>query len=490
MMNFDVFISYPHEDKAAADAVCAALEADGIRCWIAPRDVRPGAEWAAAIVEAIDHCRAMVLIFSSSANRSKQIHREVQRAFDKEVPVLPLRIENIVPQSSLAYYMGPVHWLDALTPPLEQHLHKLAASVRALVLETRSDGDSQEQRRLRETEARRRAEDERRRKKEADERQADNERLARETQVKQRAEEKDVEARQRIEEERRKQEAEEEERKAEEERLRNAAEARSRRRKNVSRTTLAIGTFLALLVCGIVGVILYQSYPTEPVTQSPVNTARAALPLSPERERVLKPKDTFKECTACPELIVVPAGNFTMGSPDTEPERNANESPQHGVTIAKQFAVSRFAVTFDEWDACVADGGCNAYKPSDQHWGRGRRPVIYVSYGDTQTYLKWLTRKTGKPYRLLSEAEFEYAARAGTKTTYYWGDKIGQANANCGDCGSQWDNKGTAPVGSFAANSFGLYDMAGNVWEWVEDCYKRRRNNPSLKLPGIPVAPE
>jgi hypothetical protein len=132
-MNFDAFISYANQDKAAADAACAKLEAEGIRCWIAPRDVPPGAQWAGAIVDAIDHCRAMVVIFSSSANASKQIHREVQRAFDREVPVVPFRIENVAPEQSLAYYMGSVHWLDALTPPLEQHLQKLAASVKPFV---------------------------------------------------------------------------------------------------------------------------------------------------------------------------------------------------------------------------------------------------------------------------------------------------------------------------------------------------------------------
>jgi TIR domain len=132
-INFDVFISYAQQDKATADAACAKLEADGIRCWVAPRDVPPGTEWAGAIVDAIDHCRAMVLVFSSNANQSKQIHREVQRAFEKEVPVVPFRIENVAPQKGLAYYMGPVHWLDALTPPLEQHLQRLSTSVQALV---------------------------------------------------------------------------------------------------------------------------------------------------------------------------------------------------------------------------------------------------------------------------------------------------------------------------------------------------------------------
>jgi len=132
-MNFDVFISYPHEDKATADAACAKLEAESVRCWIAPRDVRPSADWAASIVDAIDNCRVMVLIFSSRANQSKQVHREVQRAFDQEKPVVPFRIENTVPEKTLAYYMGPVHWLDALTPPFERHLDTLAQSIKGLL---------------------------------------------------------------------------------------------------------------------------------------------------------------------------------------------------------------------------------------------------------------------------------------------------------------------------------------------------------------------
>jgi TPR repeat protein len=133
MVNFDVFISYPHQEKPAADAVCATLEVGGIRCWIAPRDVPPGAEWADAIVDAIDHCKAMVLVFSSYTNGSKQIRREVQRAFDREKPVIPLRIENVVPESGLAYYMAPVHWLDAFTPPLQQHLDNLKKLAEALI---------------------------------------------------------------------------------------------------------------------------------------------------------------------------------------------------------------------------------------------------------------------------------------------------------------------------------------------------------------------
>jgi hypothetical protein len=127
---FDVFISYPHQDKATADAVCAKLESEDIRCWIAPRDVPPGAEWAGGIVDAIDNCRAMVLILSLSTNGSKQILREVQQASDRDRPIVPLRIENVVLDKSLRYYVGSVQWVDALTQPLEQHLETLAQLVK------------------------------------------------------------------------------------------------------------------------------------------------------------------------------------------------------------------------------------------------------------------------------------------------------------------------------------------------------------------------
>jgi hypothetical protein len=132
-MNFDVFISYSSNDKAIADAACAALEATGIRCWIAPRDILPGFDWGDSIMEALDHCRVLVLIFSSSANSSPQIRREVERVVNRGIPVLPVRIENIVPTKAMAYFMGPVHWLDALTPPLESHLARLAASIKMLL---------------------------------------------------------------------------------------------------------------------------------------------------------------------------------------------------------------------------------------------------------------------------------------------------------------------------------------------------------------------
>lgn len=132
-MAHDIFISYSTKDKPTADAACATLEAAGIRCWIAPRDILPGMEWGDSIIRAINDCRAMVLVFSSNANDSQQIRREVERAVSKGVPVIPLRIEDIAPTHSLEYFIGTVHWLDALTPPLESHLHRLSENVAALL---------------------------------------------------------------------------------------------------------------------------------------------------------------------------------------------------------------------------------------------------------------------------------------------------------------------------------------------------------------------
>jgi formylglycine-generating enzyme required for sulfatase activity len=186
--------------------------------------------------------------------------------------------------------------------------------------------------------------------------------------------------------------------------------------------------------------------------------------LTPKAEHALKPGDSFRECAEhCPEMVVVPTGEFMMGSRATEEGRYPNEGPPHKVTIAEPFAVSKYDVTFADWDACFSVGGCPQI--SDNDFGRKRRPVINVSWDEAQQYVAWFRKMTGRPYRLLSEAEWEYAARAGKQAVYPWGDKIGENNANCSGCGSEWDNDRTSPVGSFNANAFGLYDMAGNVWQ-------------------------
>ena len=189
------------------------------------------------------------------------------------------------------------------------------------------------------------------------------------------------------------------------------------------------------------------------------------------------PGSVFRDCPQCPEMVVVPAGSFTMGSPSSEKYRRDAEGPQRRVTIGYAFAVGKYEVTFAEWEACASSGGCGGYRPSDFGMGRGKRPVINVSWEDAQDYVGWLSRKTGEEYRLLSEAEWEYAARAGTTGPFHTGGTISTDQANY-DGGYVYGNgregvyrEKTVPVGSFGGNGFGLHNMHGNVFEWVEDCY-------------------
>ena len=169
------------------------------------------------------------------------------------------------------------------------------------------------------------------------------------------------------------------------------------------------------------------------------------------------------------QMVVIPAGSFRMGCLSVIGCRDS-ETPVREVTISAPFAVSKHEVTFRQWDACVASGGCSK-RPYDSGWGRGQRPVMRISWDDAQEYVRWLSDETGATYRLLTEAEWEYAARAGSSTAYGWGNRTGSGRANCDGCGSQWDDRRTAPVGSFPSNVWGLHDMHGNVAEWVEDCW-------------------
>lgn len=171
-------------------------------------------------------------------------------------------------------------------------------------------------------------------------------------------------------------------------------------------------------------------------------------------------------------IVVIPAGSFRMG--DLQGEGDEDEVPVRIVRIQKPFGIGQYEVTFDEYDQFATV--TKRKLPNDQGWGRGRRPVINVSWQDAVEYTKWLSEQTGKRYRLPTEAEWEYAARGGKETTYWWGKDLLKGMANCNGCGSQWDGKQTAPVGSLKPNPFGLYDTAGNVWEWVEDCYHGNYN--------------
>jgi formylglycine-generating enzyme required for sulfatase activity len=197
--------------------------------------------------------------------------------------------------------------------------------------------------------------------------------------------------------------------------------------------------------------------PSVPGPPSSVQPAVGVYPSQPRIQPI-----SFRDCPECPEMVVIPAGSTRLAS-------------GLDVTIAAPFAVGKFEVTFEEWDTCVAaggffGGGCS-HRPDDRGWGRGRQPTMGVNWNDAQQYVAWLSLKTGKSYRLLSESEWEYAAQFGSGREQTV--QPGANEANCNGCGSRWDNKQAAPVGSFAANSFGVHDLLGNVSEWTADCWSQ-----------------
>lgn len=178
-------------------------------------------------------------------------------------------------------------------------------------------------------------------------------------------------------------------------------------------------------------------------------------------------RDQWAPDRFAPQMVVLPKGRFRMG--DLHGQGDDNEYPIHEVTIDHHFALGRHEVTFEEYDQFAIDTG--RALPDDEGWGRGRQPVINVSWEDARAYAAWLAQQTGEPYRLPSEAEWEYAARAGSETLYWWGNSPGTGMAVCDGCGTEWDGRQPAPAGSLPANPWGLHELNGNVDEWVQDCY-------------------
>jgi formylglycine-generating enzyme required for sulfatase activity len=185
----------------------------------------------------------------------------------------------------------------------------------------------------------------------------------------------------------------------------------------------------------------------------------------------------FKDCPECPRVVVLAPGVFTMGGSSID----QTEQPAHLVTLEHPFAIGKYEVTVREWNACVEAGGC---KSTAQYAGLSpRAPIRDISWNDAQQYVQWLSKLTGASYRLPSEAEWEYAERGGTSTRYWWGDQMAPGKANCKDCGPPWQIDEPVEAGSFEPNPYGLYDMNGSVWEWVQDCW----HNSFSQAPGDAV---
>lgn len=248
----------------------------------------------------------------------------------------------------------------------------------------------------------------------------------------------------------------------------------------IRKPPLRLALMLALLSC-----VAQPATASDGKSQQAFVATAAQAPLATSTAPDLKPGSEFKDCAMCPPMIVVPPGRFVMGSPDGESGRANTEGPRHVVTIDRPFAVGKYEITFDDWEACVADRRCA--RQDDSGFGRGRRPVINVSYEDTSLFIAWLSEKTNRKYQLLTEAEWEYAARAGSDKARFWGNSPDQtcefANVFTQATMAKYKDSDrvvfrcedgyveTAPVGRFKPNRFGLYDMLGNVWEWVEDCW-------------------
>lgn len=201
--------------------------------------------------------------------------------------------------------------------------------------------------------------------------------------------------------------------------------------------------------------------PAKPAAPAP----SASAPATAATSRPAAAGPEVKDCPDCPALISLPAGSFTMGSNSSDP----SEKPPHQVTVGAPFAIGKYEVTVEQWNSCVDGGGCQKVAPASN--GNDNAPIRDVSWDDAQQYVKWLSTTSGKEYRLPTEAEWEYAARGGTTTRYWWGDQMATGKANCKDCGQPWTNDGPANVGTFAANPYGLHDTNGSVWEWVSDCW-------------------
>jgi formylglycine-generating enzyme required for sulfatase activity len=468
MQQRDLFISHSSADAATAVDIVAEFERKGITCWIAPRDVPLGGTYQVELYNAITQCRAMLLLFSEAANSSEHVLREVEIAAEARKPIYPLLIDGVTPSGGLKYMLANKQWVerralgDRLVATIEQLLRSASPADQATAAAP----------------------------------------------------------------------------------ARTAPPAPARPTSPMiwiaAATVAAIvaGGVVWLLMNrpGPQQTALVappakpptsvpapakppphapsaEPGPTPPTPQTVTPTTQAPAkpiptptvptptvvqpaqaPRLPNGEKsviltslpadlaaVADGRHFLKECSQCPVMAIVPAGQGVIGSPADEPGRSANEGPQQKVVFKRPFAISRSEVTFDEWFACVAEGGCEAYRPGDYGWGTGKHPVINVSWKDAQAYVRWLSHKTGAQYRLPSEAEWEYAARgcksACPSTAFWFGNEITPERANY-DWRYSYEGspraqalRHTVAADSGEMNPFGLLNVHGNVREWVEDCW-------------------
>jgi len=475
-MTYDLFISHSSEDAETALALVADFENRNITCWVAPRDIPMGSSYHEEIVQAIENSRAVLLLFSGAANKSEHVLREVELAAQGKKPILPLRIDVSEPVGGLKYMLANKQWVErkALGNRLVETVEQLLAGSRPI--HTGVDG------------ARARQAATSPKKKGGLSpmlitaiavlilllgggivawQQIEARRVAQELKIKQ---EQEILETARREEERLKKEKEEEARKeaeakkaAEEERQRQQAAKDAERRKQAALQPVSL--------------------PVQPSVEIEIQKK------APTMGEAVPGKTFFRECDLCPVMAVVPRGSNLIGSPPEEIGRSSNEGPQQPVNFHLPLAVARSEISFEEYLACIAEGGCTPDRPGDYGWGYDKQPAMNLSWNDANRYVAWLSQKTKARYRLLSESEWEYAARGCAKVCdsmpFWFGNQISKDRANydwryayLGSPKAQARRK-TVPVDSGEANPFGLLNVHGNVREWVEDCWNE-------SLAGLP----
>ena len=450
----DIFISYASEDVDRVRPLVSALENTAWSVFW-DRTIPAGKTWRQFIGAEIQGCRSVVVIWTQNSVNSEWVQEEAEIGKRRKI-LVPGLLDKVEPPFGFGGIQAAnlVAWQgENLSPAFTRLVADIAVVLGPAPAAAK---ESVERRRL-----------------EAEERRGAEENRLREGE------------RQRVEEEARRRGREENQRRVEP----RSGQTWFQRRLAMVRSLYGPTTASAAVAVLVAFIVILQWPAQQPnketTVQAPSPTPaeapqRPVAELKPEKQSATQAssssmkvfRDRLKSGGEGPEMIVVPAGSFKMG--DVQGGGDKEEVPMHTVTIQKPFSVGRYEVTFDEYDQFAK--ATNRKPPNDEGWGRGRRPVINVSWEDANAYIKWLSEQTGKRYRLPTEAEWEYAARAGKETEYWWGNVLIKGMANCAGCGSQWDNKQTGPVGSFKPNSFGLYDTAGNVWEWVEDCYHENYN--------------